>query len=367
MQTTVHALQGSASGTRREVTSLHFGQAGGRRALMQASLHADEIPPMLVAQHLRKRLIELEAAGRIQGEVVLVPACNPLGLSQQVWGRMHGRFEHSSGHNFNRHYPDLAADALARTQLGGDAAANVRLLRKAMHEVLAERTAQTELQSLRQTLLALSVDADVVLDLHCDNDAVMHLYSTPHHAAQASQLGQCLQSPLALLAQESGDAPFDEACSMVWAKLSELAGAHPVPMACFCATVEHRGEAEVTHDLAAQDAEALLRFLGLQGFISDMSAPAPYACSLRPLAGCMPIMAPHAGVLVFQAALGSEVKAGDVIAELIEPVSGESTLLRSPVDGLHFARELQRWARAGQSIAKVAGLEGLRSGKLLSA
>jgi uncharacterized protein len=98
-----------------------------------------------------------------------------------------------------------------------------------------------------------------------------------------------------------------------------------------------------------------------------MAAPAPYACSLRPLSGCMPIMAPHAGVLVFQAALGSEVKAGDVIAELIEPVSGESTLLRSPVDGLHFARELQRWARAGQSVAKVAGLEGLRTGKLLSA
>jgi len=34
---------------------------------------------------------------------------------------------------------------------------------------------------------------------------------------------------------------------------------------------------------------------------------------------------------------------------------------------LFFARELQRWARAGQSVAKIAGQEARRSGKLLSA
>jgi uncharacterized protein len=368
MQTTVHTLHGSTAGTSRTVTSLHFGTAGGRRALLQASLHADEIPPMLVAQHLRRRLTELEAAGQLRGEVVLVPACNPLGLSQHLWGRMQGRFEISSGQNFNRHYPDLAADAIARTTLTADGATNVRLLRTALHEALAARTPATALHSLRHTLLGLSIDADVVLDLHCDNDAVMHLYATPHHAEQAEQLGRCLQSPLGLLAEESGDAPFDEACSMVWPKLRALAGdAHPVPLTCFAATVEHRGETDVSHAYAAQDADALLRFLGLQGFISGQPAPAPFDCSLRPLAGCMPIVAPHAGVLVVSDTLGTEVKAGDVIAELIDPVSAESTLLRSPVDGLHFARELQRWAHAGQSVAKVAGHHAVRSGKLLSA
>lgn len=372
MRTQHHALKGGAVGSLRSITSLHFGEAGGRRALLQASLHADEIPPMLVAQHLRRRLTELEASGRLRGEIVLLPACNPIGLDQQAWGRLQGRFETGCGQNFNRHYPDLAQDAAARVRgLGIDPAVNARLLRMALHDALEAVPAISELQSMRQQLLRLAIDADVVLDLHCDNQAVMHLYATPQHGATARQLGQCLQAPLALLAEESGDWPFDEACSMIWPKLQRaFEGHHPVPLTCFAATVEHRGETDVSHELASQDADGLLRFLALQGFIesaADLGPSPPFECSLRPLAGCMPLHAPHAGLVVFQVPLGAEVEAGQRIAEIVDPLSGESTPLCSPVAGLQFARELQRWAQAGQSVAKVAGHQALRSGKLLSA
>jgi uncharacterized protein len=368
MQTQHHPLPGSPSGTARSVTSLHFG-AVGRRALLQASLHADEIPPMLVAQHLRRRLLALEQAGQIRGEIVLLPACNPLGLDQHVWGRLQGRFEQSSGRNFNRLYPDLAPEAARRVVgLTDDPAANVRRLRTALHEALAAQPALTQLQALRHQLLKLALDADVVLDLHCDNDAVMHLYATPEHEATAKQLGQCLQAPLALLSRDSGDSPFDEACSTIWPRLqTQFAGRFPVPLVGFAATVELRGETDVAHALAAQDAEGLLRFLALQGFIDGLPEPEPFDCVARPLAGCMHLHAPHAGVVVFAPTLGREVRAGDLIAEVVEPVSGESTPLCSPVDGLHFARELQCWAQAGQSVAKVAGVAALRQGNLLSA
>ena len=43
-----------ALGTQRTLTSFHFGTAGtGEKAYIQASLHADELPGMLVAHHLR--------------------------------------------------------------------------------------------------------------------------------------------------------------------------------------------------------------------------------------------------------------------------------------------------------------------------
>lgn len=372
MRTIDHALSASGIASQRFIRQLHFGPSlaeqglGARRALLQASLHADEIPPMLVAQHLRRRLTELEAQGRLLGEVVLLPACNPIGLSQQVWGRMQGRFELASGQNFNRLYPDLAEVAAAQVELGDDAAANLRALRAALHAALGAQPARTALQQLRAQLLRLAIDADVVLDMHCDNDAVLHLYAAPQQAAQAQQLGDCIGSPLALLAEESGDFPYDEACSMVWRRLRERLGER-VPFACFASTLEFRGETEVSHAVAERDAEALIRFLALQGFI-DAEVDAPdQSCSLRPLAGCMHIHAPHAGVVVFGDTLGREVSAGQAIGEVIDPVSGESTPLCSPVDGLHFARELQRWAQAGQSVAKVAGMEALRSGKLLSA
>lgn len=363
-----HPVPGACVGSERSLLSLHYG-AGERRALLQASLHADEIPPMLVAWHLRRRLGELEAQGRLRGEIVLLPACNPIGLSQQVWGRLQGRFELASGQNFNRHYPELAAAAAARverSQLGEDPAANARLLRQALHAALDEQPATGALQGLRQQLMRLALDADLVLDLHCDNEAVMHLYATPQHEARACQLGECLQAPLVLMAEESGDAPFDEANSMIWPKLRDLLG-EQVPLAGFAATVEFRGETEVSHELAAQDAEGLIRFLGLQGFIDGTEAPAPFRCEPRPLAGSMPIVAPQAGLLVWARPVGAEVKAGELLAELVDPLSGECRELRSPVDGLFFARELQRWAQAGQSVAKVAGRNPLRRGKLLSA
>ncbi len=381
MHTGHHFLDEHDGSAGPAVTSLHFGPAG-RRALLQCSLHADEIPPMLVAQHLRQRLLALEAAGQLTGEVVLLPACNPIGLAQQVWGRLQGRFDLASGQNFNRHYPALAAGAAGRFKatagrLGADPAANAQALRRALLDELAARPAPGLLQQLRHTLLRLALPADIVLDLHCDNEAVLHLYATPEHDAKALQLGACLGAPLLLLAQDSGDAPFDESVSSVWVQLRAHLG-EAVPLACFAATVELRGEIDVDHERAAADAQGLLRFLQQQGFVRDLAEPEPGLapiqgataapdCVARPLAGSLPLVAPFTGLLAWRLPVGQWVQAGQPLVDLICPTSGRSQALTSPVDGLLFARELQRWARAGQSVAKVAGQEARRSGKLLSA
>jgi len=368
MRTQHLPLPASGAASPRAITVLQFGPEGARRALLQCSLHADEIPPMLVGQHLRRRLEALEAEGRLLGEIVLLPACNPIGLSQQVWGRLQGRFDVASGQNFNRHYPDLAAGAAARLQAAGTEP-SAAALRAALQDELASRPAASALQQLRHRLMQLALDAELVLDLHCDNEALMHVYATPPQQQQATLLARCLQAPLLLLAEESGDAPFDEANSTIWPKLRALLGdAMPTDAAAgFAATVELRGETDVSHELAAQDADGLLRFLALQGFIAGEVAPPEGECAARPLAGCMPMQAPHAGLLVWLRPIGHQAQAGEPLAELIDPVSGEVTPLRAPVDGLLFARELQRWAQAGQSVAKVAGSQILRSGKLLSA
>src|SRR3954469_18276713 len=123
MKTVHHALTQGTPGVAIELQSLHYGTAGaGAKATLQAALHADEIPGLLVAHHLRERLASLEAAGRIVGEVVLVPVANPLGLGQRVLQVPLGRFELASGENFNRHYADLTEEAAARVdgRLGPD-------------------------------------------------------------------------------------------------------------------------------------------------------------------------------------------------------------------------------------------------------
>lgn len=366
-----HPLLSPAPGTQRELVSLHYGRTGGPKAYIQASLHGDELPGMLVAHHLRRQLEALEAAGQIRGEIVLVPMANPIGLSQFLLHAHLGRFELMSGENFNRHYPDQI-DAVAtavESRLGPDPAANVALLRQALKAAVDAAPVDTELQSQRRTLMSLSCDADIVLDLHCDAQAVMHLYTETPCWPDCEPLARFLGARVTLLAQESGDNPFDEACSQVWWKWKARFGERfPIPQACLSVTVELRGATDVTHELAAADAQNIIDFLRWRGLVEgDKPAlPEPQG-DARPLAGSMPIKAPVPGVLTFLKEVGAQVKAGEVLAHVIDPITAQVTELKSPVDGLFFARDFLRFANAGMRVAKVAGKEALRTGKLLGA
>lgn len=55
-----------------------------RRAYIQAALHADEIPGLLVANHLIKLLDKAEEKGELLHRITIVPFANPIGLSQQL-------------------------------------------------------------------------------------------------------------------------------------------------------------------------------------------------------------------------------------------------------------------------------------------
>lgn len=377
MRTERHLLTSCTPGTTRELISLHFGQAGsGPKALIQAALHADEPPGLLVAWHLRQELAAIEAEGRLRGEVVLLPMANPIGLSQRVLGRVLGRFELGGGENFNRNYADLSAAAFARLRDGIDAgsAPTVASARAALRAACAELPADSELKSLRKTLLGLAIDADLVLDLHCDNEAVLHLYTATPVWPEVEPLARLLGAQMCLLATESGGEPFDESCSMVWARLSEHWRLHAGtavpgwPDACVAVTIELRGETDVNHEHARHDAAAILAYLVRCGYIE--AAPTELPPLLRPpypLAGSIPVVTPSGGVLVHRAVLGQDVAQGECIAEVIDTLSGAVTELISPVAGFVYARESVRVVHAGMSIAKVAGAQAIRSGSLLSA
>nr|WP_295081122.1 succinylglutamate desuccinylase/aspartoacylase family protein [uncultured Roseateles sp.] len=371
MATQTHRLISPAPGTQRELISLHYGQTGGQKAYIQASLHADELPGMLVAYHLRKKLDALQAAGRISGEVILVPMANPIGLSQHLLYMHMGRFETQTGENFNRHYPEqtAAVAAAVEAELSADPAHNVKVIRRELKKAVDASPAHTELQSLRRTLMSLSCDADIVLDLHCDAQAVMHLYTETPCWPECDALARFLRSHLTLLAQDSGDNPFDEACSQIWWKLKAKFGERfAIPQACLSVTVELRGAVDVKHELAEQDAQHIIDFLAYRGLINGEAPALPEAIGdARPLAGSMPIQSTSTGVLSFLREVGETVQAGDVLAHVICPISATVTELKSPVDGLFFARDFLRFATAGMNVAKVAGKEATRTGKLLSA
>jgi predicted deacylase len=305
---------------------------------IQAALHADEPPGMLVAQFLRTRLGQLDAAGKIAGEIILVPAANPIGRAQAIRGAVFGRFDLTTGVNFNRDFKHVAQDlklSLA-SLLNQDVAHNIRLVRSHARAAIAALRPATDADTLKKTLLQLAIDNEIVLDLHCDNDAVLHLYAGTPLADAVQPLSALLGAQALLLSRASGGEAFDEACSRLWRDLdAHFGGAYPIPPACMAVTVELRGEVDVDYALAQQDADALLQFLAHQGVLAVDALPLPAAlCVATPLEGVAPLLAPHAGVLVYLRQLGERVEAGDPIADLIDPVSGDTTTVRSTVG--HF-------------------------------
>jgi predicted deacylase len=370
MQTHQHQISTPESGAGYHLSSLHFGApAGGKKVYIQAALHADEVPGMLVAQFLRTELAALEAQGKVLGEIILVPAANPLGLAQAIHGAPFGRFDLSTGTNFNRAYKHVAQDLKASLagQLGTDPDANVALLRAHARASVANWQPATDAEALKKILLGLAIDADIVLDLHCDNEALVHIYTGTPLSDAVAPLAALMGARAVLLALEAGEEPFDEACSRLWWDLAAHFGPrYPIPPACLSVTVELRGEMDVSYELAQRDAHALLQFLGHSGVIDIALEPLPAPlCQPTPLEGVEPIVAPHPGVLVFLKNLGEPVAAGDAIADLIDPVSGKVSTLRATVPGVFFARTAHRHLLRGMAVGKIAGARAFRTGKLL--
>ncbi|MEX0758879.1 MAG: succinylglutamate desuccinylase/aspartoacylase family protein [Tistlia sp.] len=369
-------LSRPAPGTERVLRAYRWGAPDARpKAYLQAALHADETPGLLVAHHLTRLLDAAESAGQLRGQVVLVPYANPLGLAQFVNGQQLGRYELSGGGNFNRNWPDLAAlagDAL-EGRLGPDRARNVQVIRAALVEALAEQPQPPkELDRLRLALARLACDADLVLDLHCDDESLFHLFLIPQHWPSLSDLARELGSQAVLLAEDSGGGSFDEAFSGPWLRLARRFPDAVIPPACEAATVELRGAADVNDEIARRDAEALLRVLVRRGFLDGAVGELPEAlCEATSLDAVDTIKAPAAGVLSYRVGLGAVVRKGEVVADLIDPAAEDPRSGRSEIcaatDGFLLSRRAHKFVAAGDSVAKVVGREPLphRTGYLL--
>ncbi len=376
------ALTGTAPGNRLEVMLHRFGTAGqGPKVYLQASLHADETPGMMVLHHLIPLLEDADRKGRLRGEIVVVPYANPIGLSQIVNQIQLGRYALNGDGNFNRNWPDLLAlageEAIGKLghALTQDSEENTALIRDVLRQALENLEPRDTMESLRATLAREAVDADFVLDLHCDDDSLMHIYLLPQHWPDASDLIAELKCRAALTAEDSGGGSFDETFSTPWVRLAKRFPAHPIAPACLAVTVELRGRADVSDDLGRKDAAALARFLRHRGIIisGDDAPPAPeLQCDATDLAATEVVHAPATGILSYEAELGDWVEKGDTIAWLIDPTA-ESTAdgrqaILAGTSGLILTRKNHKYVSARESVAKIVGsaiLESRSGGYLL--
>ncbi len=360
-------LPASAMGSERSVTIIRYGRESQYpKAYIQSGLHADEAPGYLVMHHLMGLLDKADVGEEILGQIILVPVANPIGAAQWHDEVMRGRFDDFANTNFNRNHMDLTAEVADKIEgrLTDSEENNKMLIRQAMAEVLAGMTPNNESAQLKHLLLSLSFDADIVLDLHCDYQAITHVYVGSPLWPNAADLSAQMGSQATLLAKVSGDNPFDEACSRIWWELAEKFPAYPIPCACLAATVELRGISDVSHELAARDAKNIYRFLQRRGLLSGKATELPPLPNpATPLRGVAHIKAATPGVVVYLKKPGDKIKKGDIIAEIVNPLAdgrnNRITHAESNIDGILISVNVDRFARPGRLLAKVAGKEPL--------
>ena len=371
------ALPSMTPGTSRSIAVHRFGVAGGRpKFYLQAAIHANELPGAMALHHLMPMLVAADRAKRIRGEIVVVPTVNPIGLSQLVGNNHLGRYDFLGRENFNRNWLDLSgaiADRVGDT-LGADATRNVATIRKAALAALGAIRPANELQTLRVEIMKLSADADVVLDLHCDMHAILHLFiSRRDWPGAARELAADIGAEATLYNEPYPEAlTFSGVHSSLWPRLAARFPGANIPQATLSATIEYRGQHNVTHALGEADAASLYRYMVRRGAITGRAGALPrLKTEATPIAGMDVGYAPKTGFVVFQARKGQRVRKGETICEIIDPADSRGpkgrTAVPSRTDGIVFSRRPDgRVTWPGMVLFRIAGRKPLAHRKGLS-
>jgi predicted deacylase len=359
-------LPSMTPGTSRRIAVHRFGKRGARpKAYLQAAIHANELPGAMALHYLMPMLAQADKEGRIEGEVIVVPTVNPIGLAQLAGNNHLGRYDFLGRDNFNRNWLELSGGVAARVgdKLGADADKNIALIRQAALEELEAMRPLNELQTLRVEIMKLSVDADIVLDLHCDQDAALHLFVSKRDWPGPAQL---LAADLGADATLYND-PFPQAMTFsgangaLWARLAERFAQAAIPQACHSTTVEYRGQHDVSHPLGESDAKNLYRHLVRRGVIAGKAGKLPALKNeATPIGGLDVGYAPVAGMLVYHFPKGTWVKKGQAICDVIDPSDHRGAKARTPVlsrtDGFFYSgKQSGKLVWPGAVVFAVAG------------
>ena len=359
-------IPATAPGTTRILKVVEYGNPEARpKVYLQAAIHADEVPGILVLHYLQQLLDEADAKGDIKGHIVLVPMANPLGTDQRLFESMIGRYSLNDGVNFNRGHADLSVsvgDAVA-DKLTQNAGENSALIRAALKTAAQELTANNEVSFLKRTLMEHAIDADICLDLHCDQEAILHMYTLDQSWNKAQELNAQLGCEAAFIADVSGGNPFDESISTPWVNLARRFADYPIEEPPLAATIEYRGQADVYQEVSAPDAQLLFAYLQRVEVIEGNAGPLPEAkCEATPLAGVDHIRTPAAGVLIHHKQIGEWVNQGDTVANVLDPYSpfGDGMqAITTRVSGKIYSRSNARMVGPGEAVVGVAGSEAI--------
>ncbi|MDX2212707.1 MAG: succinylglutamate desuccinylase/aspartoacylase family protein [Oculatellaceae cyanobacterium bins.114] len=322
-------LQYLASGDRLSLQVYKFiGEHPGKKVYIQSNLHGNELAGNAVIHQVMEWLSQLKAT-QVEGEIWLVPVCNPVGVNQRSLHYASGRFSPYDGDNWNRifwSYKPSETDlvAFAKAHADQDTATIEQHYRQQIQAAFARLKDEVYAASgvpfsekYRYILQSLCLDANYVIDLHTSVDfGVSYVYyfrDRQHHAARFG-----LEWSI-LLDWYDGDA-FDEAFIKPWLALEACFAQlnQPLHLDVEAYTCELGSGMQMDSDAIARGVNGIQHYLIDKGIVTEVTPvrslpPTQFANRTQMLR----YYAPTGGIVQTRVALGSLVQAGDILYELL--------------------------------------------------
>ncbi|MFT2091777.1 succinylglutamate desuccinylase/aspartoacylase family protein [Paraglaciecola sp. 2405UD69-4] len=254
----------NASGRNMNVPLYRFiGAKPGPKVYIQSSIHGAEVQGNVVIYQLIQYLKHMP----LNGEIILVPNCNPVGTNIKAGEYTLGRFDPVNGTNWNRGYfYDQAlihqfAESIENHESVDSIKSRFREKIKAQLQQKLDETWGIGLaQRLNLKLQQLAFDADYVLDLHNGPVATRHIY-VPEYAIESAK---CFNIPHVILIPQVFSGALDEATFCPWWLLSDLVSAKRQKAVNFeveAFTLEMGSQEVVNFTEGEYDAKSILAFL----------------------------------------------------------------------------------------------------------
>jgi predicted deacylase len=217
-----------ASGDTISIQIYRFiGNQPGKKAYIQSNLHGSEIVGNAVIYQLIEEFSHLDCY-QINGEICLVPACNPFGTNQRTHYFSTGRFNSYDGKDWNRIFWDYEKvcknlKVFAQSQLD---LATIEIRRNFLdkqklafekhREAIDKPSSVPFREKYRYHLQSLCLDANYVIDIHSSsNQGIDYTYCFKTREESTKYL---LLDYAILMNEYDGDA-FDEAFMKPWLAL----------------------------------------------------------------------------------------------------------------------------------------------------
>lgn len=220
-----------ASGDQLSLQIYKFiGKKNKKKIYIQANLHGSEIVGNLVIQQLITFLSTLEKP-QLEGEIWLVPVCNPLGSNQRNHFFATGRYNSYDGKDWNRIFWDYEKvcqdlDSFTKAHLKFDTLTIQESFLKKQKEAFNQQLEKINSfssapvsEQYRYHLQSLSMDANYVIDIHSSsNQGIDYLFCFPGHQEKSAD---CFKIDYGILMDTYDGDAFDEAFMKPWLALEK--------------------------------------------------------------------------------------------------------------------------------------------------